>query len=120
MQPAILCIDSYKALLPTVTALLTPSGYKVLTANSVADGLQLVADNHIDMVILDYSLCRRHHHGRECIVDRIRTQQNGIKIVVWCADASVHTETPPCADLVLMKPVPAAELMSQLDSLLRS
>lgn len=120
MQPTILCIDSYKALLPTVAALLTPGGYKVLTANTVADGLQLVADNHFDMVILDYALCRRDHHGSECIVDRIRARQRDVKIVVWCADSSVHTETPPCADLVLMKPVPAMELMFQLHSLLQS
>ena len=119
MKPVILCIDRYKTLLPTVVAVLSTGGYSVLTATTSAEGLELAAKQRIDAVILDYTLCAHVHHSETCVTDRIRALHKDVKIILWCADNTVHTEKPPCTDTVFLKPVPAAELVSCLDTLLR-
>jgi DNA-binding response OmpR family regulator len=120
LKPAILCIDRYKTLLPTVVAVLSTAGYEVLTATTPADGLELAARQHIDALILDYTLCAHDHHRDTCVTDKIRALHQDAKIILWCADNSVHTENPPCAEVVFLKPVPAAELVACLDALLKS
>jgi CheY-like chemotaxis protein len=119
-KPVILCIDRYKTLLPTVVALLTTAGYSVLTATTLAEGFELAAKQPIDALILDYTLCAHDHHGGACVTDRIRALQKDVKVVLWCADNSIYTEKPPCAEAVFIKPVAPAELLSNLDALLRS
>ena len=119
LNPVILCIDRYKTLLPTVVAVLSTAGYKVLTATTSADGLELAARQHIDALILDYTLCAHDHHSDRCVTDKIRALHKDVKIILWCADNSVHTEKPPCAEMVFLKPVPAAELVACLNALLK-
>ena len=117
-KPFVLCIDRYEALLTSTKAVLTRAGYEVLTASSVPAGLSCLAQNPVDVVILDYTLCC-HKHEPGCIADRIRALQEGVKLLVWCADDSVHRDNPPCADAAFMKPVSPDQLLARLDSLLR-
>jgi DNA-binding response OmpR family regulator len=111
-------VDRYPALLPTVELLLTQFGYRTITAHSVAEGLSCLLEEHVDVVIMDYTLCAHNHNDGECIVDRIRAVQPAVRIVLWSADDSVVKEGPPCADVILLKPVTPYELKAQLDSLL--
>jgi DNA-binding response OmpR family regulator len=117
-KPQVLCIDRYETLLATTKIMLTQAGYEVLTASSVAAGLSCLAQNPVNAVILDYSLCG-HKHEPGCIADRIRALREGVKLLVWCADDSIYRDKPPCADATFMKPTPPDQLLAQLDSLLR-
>jgi len=50
----VLCVDDEKIGLRVRKIMLEGHGFKVLTATSGEQGLALLADNHVDLVVLDY------------------------------------------------------------------
>jgi DNA-binding response OmpR family regulator len=98
----------------------THAGYEVLTAHTVPEGIACAAANSVDLVLLDYSLCAHNHHCNGCIADQIHRISPRAKIVAWCADDSIHRDHPPCAELALIKPVPAPELVARVNALLQA
>ena len=117
-KPRVLCIDPHETLLVTTKVLLTQAGYEVLTASSVLAGLSCLAENPVDAVILDDTLCH-HKHEPGCTADRVRALQEGTTLLVWCADDSIYRDKPPCADAAFLKPIQPDQFLAQLDSLLR-
>ena len=55
-QKTLLCIDDNQSSLKICKIILENSGYKVLTASSGREGLEVLASNAIDAVILDYQM----------------------------------------------------------------
>jgi response regulator RpfG family c-di-GMP phosphodiesterase len=51
--PTVLCVDDEVGILSALKRLLRPTGYRVLTANSAAAGLALLASEAVDLVISD-------------------------------------------------------------------
>ena len=55
-QKTLLCVDDNQSSLKICKIILEDSGYKVLTASSGREGLEVFASNAIDAVILDYQM----------------------------------------------------------------
>src|SRR5258708_37569286 len=55
-QKALLCVDDNQSSLNICKIMLENSGYKVSTASSAREGLEIFASNVIDAVILDYQM----------------------------------------------------------------
>ena len=55
-QTTLLCVDDNQSSLNICKIILEDFGYKVLTASSGRDGLEVFALNAVDAVILDYSM----------------------------------------------------------------
>ena len=55
-QKTLLCVDDNQSSLKICKLILEDSGYKVLTASSGREGLEVFASNAIDAVILDYQM----------------------------------------------------------------
>lgn len=55
-QKTLLCVDDNQSSLKIWKIILEDSGYKVLTASSGREGLQVFRSNTIDAVILDYQM----------------------------------------------------------------
>ena len=55
-QKTLLCVDDNQSSLKICKIILENSGYKVLTASSGREGLEVFASNAIDAVILDYQM----------------------------------------------------------------
>ncbi len=49
----ILCVDDEKNILSSLRRLLRPEGYNILLANGGAEGLDILKENHVDLVISD-------------------------------------------------------------------
>ncbi len=55
-QKTLLCVDDNQSSLKICKIILENSGYKVLTASSGREGLEVFSSNAIDAVILDYQM----------------------------------------------------------------
>src|SRR5437899_5720360 len=55
-QKTLLCVDDNQSSLNICKIILEDCGYKVLTASSGREGLEVFASNAIDAVILDYQM----------------------------------------------------------------
>jgi CheY-like chemotaxis protein len=55
-QKTLLCVDDNQSSLKIWKIILEDTGYKVLTASSGREGLEVFASNAIDAVILDYQM----------------------------------------------------------------
>src|SRR6266404_4352047 len=55
-QKTLLCVDDNQSSLKICKIILEDSGYKVLTASSGREGLEVFGSNAIDAVILDYQM----------------------------------------------------------------
>ncbi|HTV64862.1 MAG TPA: response regulator [Bryocella sp.] len=55
-QPLVLCIDDAEVALRVRKLLLANAGYRVLTASSGEEGLQLFRENPVELVIADHFL----------------------------------------------------------------
>src|SRR5512146_2342802 len=55
-MPTILCIDGDPRVLETQSALLAEKGYQVLVANDGATAIQIIRNNSIDAVVLDFQM----------------------------------------------------------------
>ncbi|MCU1287304.1 MAG: response regulator receiver protein [Acidobacteriales bacterium] len=64
--PRVLCIDDFRPGLETRKAFLEQFGYQVLIAPNGLEGLRLLKENHIDVVILDYRMPEMNGHESRC------------------------------------------------------
>jgi len=55
-SPRILCVDDEASILTTLKALLEASGFHVLTSMSGREALAILADQPVDLVLLDYAM----------------------------------------------------------------
>ncbi|HED14332.1 MAG TPA: response regulator [Gammaproteobacteria bacterium] len=53
MERTLLIVDDEENILSALTRLLRHDGYRILTAGSAQDGLTLLADNHVNVIITD-------------------------------------------------------------------
>jgi len=55
-RPTLLCIDDSESELEIRKTVLQFHGYRVLTAENGREGLELIAENKVDVVLLDYQM----------------------------------------------------------------
>jgi DNA-binding response OmpR family regulator len=79
----LLCIDNDQELLDSYRGLLEDSGFKVFTAISGRQGLDLAASHTIDLVILDYQMPEMN--GEEVAIEMRRLRPRAI--IILCSGA---------------------------------
>ena len=114
----ILHVDDHQDTRLMMAALLQDCGYGVLTAGSVAEGLDLAKEVEFDLYILDVRL--PDGTGVE-LCQKLREMHPGIPILYYSAygdAAEVESALAICGDAYLKKPVCIADIEDLVASLL--
>jgi len=114
----ILHVDDHQDTRLMMAALLQERGYGVLTAGSVAEGLQLAKEISFDLFILDVRL--PDGTGVE-LCRQLREMRPGIPILYYSAygdAAEVERALATCGDAYLKKPVCIADIENLVAKLL--
>lgn len=101
-----------------MAALLNDSGYGVLTAGSVAEGLELARETAFDLYLLDVRL--PDGTGVE-LCQQLRAARPEIPVVYYSAygsDEEHRAAIAACGDAYLRKPMSIAEIERTIDELL--
>jgi CheY-like chemotaxis protein len=110
----ILCVDDEENQLILRKMVLERAGYRVLTANSAVNAIEMFGSEPIDLVIVDYympgmnglSLARELRRSRK------------VPIVILSAFAELPGEAIGSADVWITKGISSEELLSRLQELL--
>jgi CheY-like chemotaxis protein len=113
----ILCIDDYAPGLEVRKALLEKWGYFVLTAGSAEDGLSVLSQGAVDLIILDY--CLPGINGGE-LLKIVKTDWPGVRVVLLSGYPRISHKVRTSADAFLRKGDPNEYLRSVLAQLLET
>jgi two-component system, cell cycle sensor histidine kinase and response regulator CckA len=107
----ILMIDDEELLLTMGEMVLSSFGYRVLTANSGAKGLEVFSRNHgqIDLVITDLVMPRMS--GRE-LIEQLRRVSPHVKIV--CSSGYIRSLNTEEEEMYLQKPFTSLDLLRKV------
>ncbi len=120
VRPTLLAVDDIPQNLKLLDAILTPHGYRVITASSGAEALEKVASEHPDLLLLDivmpgmtgYDVCR-------AVRESEATRMLPIIMVTASGQDEKVNAIEAGADDFIAKPVDAHELLARVKSLLR-
>ena len=120
VRPTLLAVDDIPQNLKLLDAILTPHGYRVITASSGAEALDKVASEHPDLLLLDivmpgmtgYDVCR-------AVRESEATRMLPIIMVTASGQDEKVNAIEAGADDFIAKPVDAHELLARVKSLLR-
>ena len=99
-RKTILCIDDDGGMLRYQKALLERCGYKVLTADSARQGLQIAAVCALTAVVLDYHLPEMNGHEVATEIKRLRPQ---VPIVMFSSDDHIPEQALSVVDAFVSK-----------------
>lgn len=114
----ILHVDDHQDTRLMMAALLQDCGYGVLTAGSVAEGLELAKEINFDLYILDIRL--PDGTGVE-LCQKLRRMNSKVPILYYSAygdEADHQNALNACGDAYLKKPVSIAEIQETIAQLL--
>ena len=120
MTRKVLIADDEQNIVISLEFLLKREGFEVLVAGDGEAALQMVAEHHPDLVLLDVMMPKRNGY-EVCQRMRERPEWRGIKIVMLSAkgrDVEVSKGVSLGADLYVTKPFSNAELVAQINALL--
>jgi CheY-like chemotaxis protein len=112
----VLCVDDEHIGLQVRKLLLERAGYRVLTAKNGLAGLEILAAEQIEAVILDYSMPGMH--GGE-VAARMRQIKPTVPILLLSAYVGLPPEVTSLVDLYMTKGEGAPVLLAKLSSLLQ-
>ncbi|MDN3918969.1 response regulator [Roseateles violae] len=118
MSLAVLLVEDERELRATLAESLRVEGYRVLTAASLADGLALLANNPVDLVLLDLGL---PDGDGEQLLRQLREQRQTPLLVISAReqDGLKVRLLDLGADDYLVKPFGVAELLARMRVALR-
>jgi DNA-binding response OmpR family regulator len=122
MTRKVLIADDEQNIVISLEFLLKREGFEVLVAGDGEAALQMVAEHHPDLVLLDVMMPKRNGY-EVCQRMRARPEWRGIKIIMLSAkgrDVEVSKGVSLGADLYVTKPFSNAELVAQINALLAS
>jgi CheY-like chemotaxis protein len=111
----VLCVDDEVVGLRVRKILLERAGYQVLTAPDGHTGLELFANQPIEVVVLDYSMPGMH--GGE-VARKMRQTKPEIPILLLSAYVGLPDEVRALVDIYMTKGEGAPALLSKIGSLL--
>jgi CheY-like chemotaxis protein len=111
----VLCVDDEAVGLQVRKILLERAGYRVLTAPDGYSGLELFANQPVDVVILDYSMPGMH--GGEVAL-KMRQTKPEVPILLLSAYVGLPEEVSSLVDVYMTKGEGAPALLSTLGNLL--
>jgi len=120
MARKVLIADDEQNIVISLEFLLKREGFEVLVAGDGDAALQMVAEHHPDLVLLDVMMPKRNGY-EVCQRMRERPEWRGIKIVMLSAkgrEVEVSKGVSVGADLYVTKPFSNAELVAQINALL--
>jgi len=120
MTRKVLIADDEQNIVISLEFLLRREGFEVLVAGDGEAALQMVAEHHPDLVLLDVMMPKRNGY-EVCQRMRERPEWRGIKIVMLSAkgrEVEVSKGVSLGADLYVTKPFSNAELVAQINTLL--
>jgi CheY-like chemotaxis protein len=112
----VLCVDDELVGLQVRKLLLERAGYRVLTARDGLAGLEILAAEQIEAVVLDYSMPGMH--GGE-VAARMRQIKPAVPILLLSAYVGLPPEVTSLVDLYMTKGEGAPVLLTKLSSLLQ-
>jgi CheY-like chemotaxis protein len=112
----VLCVDDEHIGLQVRKLLLERAGYRVLTAKDGLAGLEILAAEPIEAVILDYSMPGMH--GGE-VATRMRQIKPAVPILLLSAYVGLPPEVTSLVDLYMTKGEGAPVLLAKISSLLQ-
>jgi class 3 adenylate cyclase/CheY-like chemotaxis protein len=118
--PTVLVVDDQPANIRLLDAILVPRGYEVWTASSGEEALKILAEQDLDLVLLDivmpgmdgYEVCRR-------IRERPETAFLPVVMVTASGDEQKVKALESGADDFVTKPINQSELLARVASLAR-
>jgi len=111
----LLCIDDHSEVLAILREFLQSSGYSVLTAASGHAGLNLLAANRVDAVIVDYEMPRK---SGDLVAKEIRRSHPELPILMFSGYvAELPTSAFQHVDAVVTKGERAAALLEAIAGL---
>lgn len=118
--PTVLVVDDQPANIRLLDAILVPRGYEVRTASSGEEALKILAEQDLDLVLLDivmpgmdgYEVCRR-------IRERPETAFLPVVMVTASGDKQKVKALESGADDFVTKPINQSELLARVASLAR-
>jgi DNA-binding response OmpR family regulator len=120
MARKVLIADDEQNIVISLEFLLKREGFEVLVAADGDAALQMVAEHHPDLVLLDVMMPKRNGY-EVCQRMRERPDWRGIKIIMLSAkgrDVEVSKGVSLGADLYVTKPFSNADLVAQINALL--
>jgi len=120
MARKVLIADDEQNIVISLEFLLKREGFEVLVAGDGDAALQMVAEHHPDLVLLDVMMPKRNGY-EVCQRMRERPEWRGIKIVMLSAkgrEVEVSKGVSVGADHSVTKPFSNAELVAQINALL--
>jgi two-component system alkaline phosphatase synthesis response regulator PhoP len=120
MARKVLIADDEQNIVISLEFLLKREGFEVLVAGDGEAALQMVAEHHPDLVLLDVMMPKRNGY-EVCQRMREHPEWRGIKIIMLSAkgrDVEVSKGVSLGADLYVTKPFSNAELVAQINALL--
>jgi DNA-binding response OmpR family regulator len=117
-QPPILVVDDEPKIIELVTSYLEHSGYRVLSANTGAQALALLASREIALVLLDLML--PDLPGEQvCLRIREQTDTPVIMLTAKVDDSSIIAGLDNGADDYITKPFSPRQLVARVGAVLR-
>lgn len=111
----VLCVDDERIGLRVRKIMLESRGYTVLTASNGPEGLKVFAENHVDLVVLDYYM--PDVNGGE-VASEMRRRRPDVPIVFLSAYFSLPPEALRLADAFITKGDPPDVLIQKIQNLL--
>jgi CheY-like chemotaxis protein len=115
--PTILCIDDETLGLRIRKTVLEHAGYRVLTAEDGATGLDLFRGNAVDGVVLDYYMPEM---DGGVVAETMRRERPDVPIMLLSAYINLPAETIALVDVTLLKGEGPQELLEKLRQMLKS
>jgi CheY-like chemotaxis protein len=114
MDATILCVDDEQNQLLLRKLMLERAGYRVLTANSPSQALEIFAAQPIDLVIVDYYMPGM----TGLVLARTLLQQRKVPVMVLSAYPELPGESIGAANVWITKGASPEELLTKLADLL--
>jgi two-component system response regulator HydG len=113
----VLCVDDETHAAKLKCIILETAGHQATPATSVSEAISLLKSNDYDVIVTDWRL--GDHNGREVVVAARKLNDTPVVVISGYVNEAFQA-ADPLADFYLEKPVNPEELISIVNSLMKS